>query len=144
LWFGVERKEVKWKKRPGSLEIEYDGDHELDELEAQCLNQLESSEWSFKISVGVSTLRIYRINYVLLCNLIIVHASTCSYSTEHSLRMIEKLLLVNPVVLSALPRDNLALFEPESNLLLGIFNTVRAMTDIPAHVDSVVAGIARP
>jgi hypothetical protein len=47
-------------------------------------------------------------------------------------------------VLSALPRDNLALFEPESNLLLGIFNTVRAMTDIPAHVDSVVAGIARP
>jgi hypothetical protein len=53
--------------------------------------------------------------------------------------MIEKLLLVNPVVLSALPRDNLALFEPESNLLLSILNTVRAMTNISANIDTIVS-----
>ena len=45
-------------------------------------------------------------------------------------------LLVDPVELRALPRDNIAFVEPESNLLLGVLNRVGAMADIPADIDS--------
>jgi hypothetical protein len=40
------------------------------------------------------------------------------------------LLLVNPVVLSRLPWDDLAILEPESNLLLGILDTVGTVADV--------------
>jgi hypothetical protein len=49
------------------------------------------------------------------------------------------LLLVDPIVLGRSPLQNLAFLEPEGNLLLGILNTVRAMTNIPAHINTVVA-----
>jgi hypothetical protein len=47
--------------------------------------------------------------------------------------------LVDPVVLGGLPRLDFTLLEPESDLLLGILNTVRAVTNVPAHVDSIIA-----
>jgi len=42
-------------------------------------------------------------------------------------------------VLGRSPLHNFAVLEPEGNLLLGILNTVRAMTNIPAHINTVVA-----
>lgn len=44
------------------------------------------------------------------------------------------LLLVDPVVLSGLPALNLALLEPESNLLLGGLDSVGAVADVAADV----------
>jgi len=49
------------------------------------------------------------------------------------------LLLVNPVVLSALPALDLALLEPESNLLLAVLDAVGAVADVAADVEGVVA-----
>lgn len=44
------------------------------------------------------------------------------------------LLLVDPVVLSRLPPLDLALLEPESNLLLGGLDGVRAVADVAADI----------
>lgn len=44
------------------------------------------------------------------------------------------LLLVDPVVLSGLPALDLTLLEPQSNLLLGRLDSVRAVADIAADV----------
>ena len=50
-----------------------------------------------------------------------------------------RLLLVNPVVLSGLPALDLAVLEPESNLLLAVLNGVGAVADVAANVEGVVA-----
>lgn len=44
------------------------------------------------------------------------------------------LLLVDPVVLSRLPALDLGLLEPESNLLLGGLDSVRAVADVAADI----------
>jgi hypothetical protein len=55
-------------------------------------------------------------------------------------RFVDKnLLLVDPVVLSALPALDLALLEPKSDLLLGILNAVGAVADVTANIDSEIA-----
>ena len=38
---------------------------------------------------------------------------------------------------------DLTIFEPESNLLLGILNTVRTMADIPSNVNCIVPCVRR-
>lgn len=43
-------------------------------------------------------------------------------------------LLVDPFSLAVLVRDDLALFEPESNLLLGVLDAVGAVADIATDV----------
>ena len=48
-------------------------------------------------------------------------------------------LLVDPVELCGLPGDDLFLGEPESDLLLRALHSVRAVADIAANVDGVVA-----
>lgn len=53
--------------------------------------------------------------------------------------LIIPLLLVNPVVDGRLPRQNLALLEPESNLLLGVLDAVGAVADVAAGLQAVVA-----
>lgn len=47
-------------------------------------------------------------------------------------------LLVDPVLLSALPAENLALLEPQSDFLLGALNGVRAVADVTADINGVV------
>jgi hypothetical protein len=47
-------------------------------------------------------------------------------------------LLVDPVELSRLPVDSLAILEPEGNLLLGVLDRVGAVADVAADVDGVV------
>lgn len=49
------------------------------------------------------------------------------------------LVLVDPVELGRLPADELALLEPESNLLLGVLDAVGAVADVAADVDGEVA-----
>jgi hypothetical protein len=48
-------------------------------------------------------------------------------------------LLIDPVKLSALPADDIAVLEPESNLLLGVLDAVGAVADVATDIDSVVA-----
>lgn len=47
-------------------------------------------------------------------------------------------LLIDPVKLSSLVADDITLLEPESNLLLGVLDRVRAVADIAADIDGVV------
>jgi len=49
------------------------------------------------------------------------------------------LLFVDPVVLSALPALDLALVEPQGNLLLAVLDAVRAVAHVATDVESVVA-----
>jgi hypothetical protein len=44
--------------------------------------------------------------------------------------MVRYLLLVNPVVLGALPALDLTLLEPESDFLLGVLDGVGAVADV--------------
>lgn len=48
-------------------------------------------------------------------------------------------LLVDPVELGGLVGDDIAILEPEGNLLLGVLDGVRAVADVAADVDGVVA-----
>lgn len=48
-------------------------------------------------------------------------------------------LLVDPVELGSLVADQVALLEPESNLLLGVLDAVGAVADVAADVDGEVA-----
>ena len=48
-------------------------------------------------------------------------------------------LLVDPIELGSLVRDDLALLEPESNLLLGVLDGIGAVADVAADVDGEVA-----
>lgn len=48
------------------------------------------------------------------------------------------LLLVDPAKLGALPLDKLLWLEPQSNLLLGAVDGVRAVADVSADVDGEV------
>lgn len=67
--------------------------------------------------------------------------SSCVPSCHASVPKMEHctLLLVNPVVLSGLPALDLAVLEPESNLLLAVLNGVGAVADVAANVEGVVA-----
>lgn len=47
-------------------------------------------------------------------------------------------LLVDPVKLSRLPRLDLFLGKPESDLLLRTLDTIGAVADVPTNIDSVV------
>lgn len=47
-------------------------------------------------------------------------------------------LLVDPVELGLLVADDITLLEPESNLLLGVLNGVRAVADVAADVNGEV------
>ena len=47
-------------------------------------------------------------------------------------------LLVDPVKLGRLPADDIALTEPESDLLLGVLNAVGSMADIAADIYRIV------
>ncbi len=49
------------------------------------------------------------------------------------------LLLVHPVVLSALPALNLILAKPEGNLLLSVLDAVGAVAHVAADIEGVVA-----
>lgn len=49
--------------------------------------------------------------------------------SSHDLR-----LLVDPVMLSALPRHKVVLLEPESDLLLGVLDAIRSVADVAANV----------
>lgn len=51
----------------------------------------------------------------------------------------KNLLLVNPVVLSALPALYLTLLEPESDFLLAVLDAVRAVANVAANVEGEVA-----
>jgi hypothetical protein len=53
--------------------------------------------------------------------------------------MTSNLFLVDPVLLSALPRNDLAFLEPKSNLLLGVLDRVGAVADITAYIYSEIA-----
>lgn len=53
--------------------------------------------------------------------------------------MTSLLFLVDPVVLGALPGDDLALLEPESNLFLGVLNGIRTVAYVPSNINSEVA-----
>jgi hypothetical protein len=48
-------------------------------------------------------------------------------------------LLVDPVVLSTLPGDDIVALEPQSDLLLGALDTVGAVADVAANIDCIVA-----
>jgi hypothetical protein len=48
-------------------------------------------------------------------------------------------LLIDPVELGALVADDITLGEPESNLLLGILDTVGAVAYITTNIDGIVA-----
>lgn len=48
-------------------------------------------------------------------------------------------LLVDPVELGRLVGDDIAILEPEGNLLLGVLDGVGAVADVAADVDGVVA-----
>jgi hypothetical protein len=48
------------------------------------------------------------------------------------------LFLVDPVMLSRLPALNLLGGEPQSNLLLGTFNAIRAVADIATDINGIV------
>lgn len=52
---------------------------------------------------------------------------------------IEQSLLVDPVLGVRLPVKDLALLEPESNLLLGILHRVRSVADIPSDLNAEIA-----
>lgn len=47
-------------------------------------------------------------------------------------------LLVDPVELGSLVADELALLEPESNLLLGVLDGVGTVADVAADIDGEV------
>lgn len=47
-------------------------------------------------------------------------------------------LLVDPVELGSLVADDLALLEPESNLLLGVLDGVGTVADVSADIDGEV------
>lgn len=53
---------------------------------------------------------------------------------QDSARIARHLFLVDPVVLALLPGLDLALLEPESNLLLGVFDGVGAVADVAADI----------
>lgn len=56
-----------------------------------------------------------------------------------SSRHIEMLILhlfVNPILVSWGPGDQLLLVEPQSNLLFGRFNSIRAVDDVAANLDA--------
>lgn len=55
------------------------------------------------------------------------------------LQMTDLSLLVDPVERVRLVLLNLALLEPQSDLLLGVLNAVGAVADVAADVDGVVA-----
>ena len=48
-------------------------------------------------------------------------------------------LLVDPVLAVARPVDDLAVLEPQLDLLLGVLDAVRAVADVAAHLDREVA-----
>ncbi len=52
--------------------------------------------------------------------------------------MLDALFLIDPVVLSTLPALDLAVFEPESDLLLGVLDAVGAVADVAADIDGIV------
>ena len=56
----------------------------------------------------------------------------CGYRTKGHL------LLVDPVVLSGLPRLNLTLLEPKSDLLLGVLDAVGTVADVASNINCVV------
>ena len=58
----------------------------------------------------------------------------CRCIFVRDIRKVENLLLVHPVVLSRLPGLDLALLEPERDLLLGILDAVAAVADVAADV----------
>ncbi|KAF2024294.1 hypothetical protein EK21DRAFT_104780 [Setomelanomma holmii] len=61
-------------------------------------------------------------------------------ATPHISKVSEHLwLLIDPVKLSALPALDLALLEPQSNLLLAVLDAVGAVAHVAAHVERVVA-----
>lgn len=49
------------------------------------------------------------------------------------------LVLVDPVILGALPGEDLALLEPESNLLLSILDAVGAVAYVTTNRQSIVS-----
>ncbi len=49
------------------------------------------------------------------------------------------LLLVDPGVLGGLPVDDIAILEPESNLLLGVLDAVGSVADVASGDEGVVA-----
>lgn len=49
------------------------------------------------------------------------------------------LLLVDPGVLGRLPADDIAILEPESNLLLGVLDAVGSVADVASGDEGVVA-----
>jgi len=58
------------------------------------------------------------------------------FDAMHALE--SNLLLVDPVVLSALPALDLTLLEPESNFLLGVLDGVGTVADITSDIDGEV------
>ena len=48
------------------------------------------------------------------------------------------LFLVDPVVLSRLPLEDLTLLEPESDFLLGVLDAVGTVADVASDIDGVV------
>ena len=54
--------------------------------------------------------------------------------TRDNLSAMPLRLLVDPVVLGELPALNVALLEPELNLLLGVLNAVAAVADVAADI----------
>ena len=48
-------------------------------------------------------------------------------------------LLVDPVLAVARPVDDLAVLEPQLDLLLGVLDAVGAVADVAAHLDREVA-----
>jgi hypothetical protein len=58
----------------------------------------------------------------------------CRCDFVREIRKVENLLLIHPVVLSRLPGLDLALLEPERDLLLGVLDAVAAVADVAANV----------
>lgn len=60
----------------------------------------------------------------------------CEWRTDSCTCMLN--LFVNPVLGGWSPADKLLLIEPQSNLLFGGLNSVRAMNDVAANLDAEV------
>lgn len=61
-----------------------------------------------------------------------------SFRIYHNLRSGHLGLLIDPVELGSLVADDITLLEPESNLLLGVLDGVRAVADVAADIDGEV------
>ena len=58
--------------------------------------------------------------------------------------MCKYLLLVNPVVLGALPADNLTLLEPKSDLLLGVLDGIGTVAHVTSNIDALCEETGQP